>query len=79
MSRRQTAGQNSYTRVGNKSLEIVAKLKCLGMTVTNKNCIHEEQGARHAARTGEMISTFKIGLGNLKGRNLGVVKRLISK
>jgi hypothetical protein len=26
-----------------------------------------------------MISTFKIGLGNLKGRNLGVVKRLISK
>jgi hypothetical protein len=42
MSRLQTAGQSNYTRVVNKSFEIVAKFKYLGATLTDQNCIHEE-------------------------------------
>jgi hypothetical protein len=42
MSRHQTAGQINYIRVANKSFEKVAKLKYLGATLTDQNCIHEE-------------------------------------
>jgi hypothetical protein len=46
MSRYQTTGQNHYIKVVNKSLENVAKFKCLEITVTNQNCIYEESNNR---------------------------------
>jgi adenylate cyclase class IV len=42
MSRHQTTGQNHCLRVANKSFEHEAKLKYLGKTVKNQNCIREE-------------------------------------
>jgi hypothetical protein len=42
MSRHQTAGQSNYIRVVNQSFEKVAKVKYLGATLTDQNCIHEE-------------------------------------
>jgi hypothetical protein len=42
MSRHQTTGQNHYIEVAYKSFENVERLKYLGKTVTNQNCIHEE-------------------------------------
>jgi hypothetical protein len=46
MSRHQTAGQSNYIRVANKYFEKVAKLKYLGATLTDQNCIHEEIRSR---------------------------------
>jgi hypothetical protein len=46
MSRHQTAGQSNYIRVANKSFEKVAKVKYLGATLTDQNCIHEEIRSR---------------------------------
>jgi hypothetical protein len=42
----QIAGQNHYKKVADKYFQNVAKLKCLGMMVTNQNCIHEEIKSR---------------------------------
>jgi hypothetical protein len=42
ISHHQTEGGNHDTVVANKSSENVAKFRCLGMTVTNKDCIHKE-------------------------------------
>lgn len=38
----QTAGQNSYIKVANKSFANVAKFKYLGIMVTNQNRINEK-------------------------------------
>jgi hypothetical protein len=46
MSRHQTPGQDKYTDVANKFFENVAKIKYLGMTITNKNCIHKKIKSR---------------------------------
>jgi hypothetical protein len=42
MTRHQTTRRSNYIRVANKSFERVAKFKCLGATLTDQNCIHEE-------------------------------------
>jgi hypothetical protein len=42
MSRHQISGQNQNIRVAIESFETVAKFKQLGMTLTNKNDIHDE-------------------------------------
>jgi hypothetical protein len=36
------SGQNQNTRIANESFESVTKFKYLGMTLTNKNDIHDE-------------------------------------
>jgi hypothetical protein len=46
MSCHQTVGQSNYIRVANKSFQKVAKLKHLGSTLTDQNCIHEEIRSR---------------------------------
>jgi hypothetical protein len=46
MSLYQTAGQNNYVRVANKSFDKLAKFNYLGSTLTDQNCIHEEIRSR---------------------------------
>lgn len=38
----QHAGQNHNIKIANKSSENVADFRCLGMALTNQNCIHKE-------------------------------------
>jgi hypothetical protein len=46
MSRHSNSGQNQNIRTANESFENVAKIKYLGMTLTNKNDIHDEIKSR---------------------------------
>jgi hypothetical protein len=46
VSRCQKAGQRQSTKIGNRSLESMAKFKYLGTTLTDKNCIQEEIKSR---------------------------------
>jgi hypothetical protein len=46
VSRCQKAGQRQSIKLGNRSLESVAKFKHLGTTLTDQNCIHEEIKSR---------------------------------
>jgi hypothetical protein len=38
----QNAGQNHDIKTANRQSDNTAKYKCLGMTVANQNCTHEE-------------------------------------
>jgi hypothetical protein len=40
--RYQKAGQRQSIKIGNRLFESMAKLKYLGTTLTDQNCIHEE-------------------------------------
>jgi hypothetical protein len=40
--RHQNAEQSHDIKIANRSFENVAQLKCLGMTATDQNLIHEE-------------------------------------
>jgi coproporphyrinogen III oxidase-like Fe-S oxidoreductase len=42
VSRCQKAGQRQSVKIGNRSFESVVRFKCLGTTLTDQNCIHEE-------------------------------------
>jgi hypothetical protein len=46
MSCHQNAGQNHNIKIANRALVNVAKLKCLGATVTNQNLIRDEIKSR---------------------------------
>jgi hypothetical protein len=43
MSRSQKIGQKHSIKIANRSFENVAKFKYLGKTLTDQNCMHEEQ------------------------------------
>jgi len=60
MSCHQTAEQNHNMKVGSKFFRKVAKLKCMGIEVTNHNCISENIKSRlHSWTKIGYISTFK--------------------
>jgi hypothetical protein len=46
VSRCQKAGQKQSIKIASRSFESVAKFKCLGTTLTDQNCIHEEITSR---------------------------------
>jgi hypothetical protein len=46
VSRCQKAGQRQSIKIGNRFFESVAKIKYLGTTFTDQNCIHEEIKSR---------------------------------
>jgi hypothetical protein len=46
MSHHSNSGQNQNIRIANESFESVTKFKYLGMTLTNKNDIHDEIKSR---------------------------------
>jgi hypothetical protein len=46
MSRNQKIGQKHSIKIANRSFEDVAKLKYLGTTLTDQNCMHEEIKSR---------------------------------
>jgi hypothetical protein len=46
MSRDQSAGQNRYIEIGNKSFETVEQFKYFGTTLMNQNSIYEEIKSR---------------------------------
>jgi hypothetical protein len=46
VSKCQKAGQRQSIKIGNRSFERAAKFKCLGTTLTDQNCIHEEIKSR---------------------------------
>jgi hypothetical protein len=46
VSRCQKTGQRQSTDIANRPFESVAKLKCLGTTLTDQNCILEEVKSR---------------------------------
>jgi hypothetical protein len=50
MSHHQDSGQNQNIWIANKSSENVAKFKYLGMTLSNKNEIHDEIKSRLNSR-----------------------------
>jgi hypothetical protein len=43
MSHSQKIGQKHSIKIANRSYEDVAKFKYLGTTLTDQNCMHEEQ------------------------------------
>jgi hypothetical protein len=42
----QNKGQNCNTKIGKKSFTGVAMFRCLGMTLMNQTCMHEEIKSR---------------------------------
>jgi hypothetical protein len=46
ISREENAGQNRKVKISKKSFGNVVRYRYLGITVTNKNCIHEKINSR---------------------------------
>jgi hypothetical protein len=46
LTQHQNVGQDHSIKIANRSFEDAAKLKYLGMTITNQNLIHDEIKSR---------------------------------
>jgi hypothetical protein len=59
VSRCQKAGQRQSTKIRNRSFESVTKFKYLGTTLTDQNCIHEENTSRLSQRQSLLSSRLR--------------------
>jgi glycerol-3-phosphate O-acyltransferase len=72
VSRCQKAGQRQSIKIGNRSLESVAKFKYLGTTLTDQNCIHKEIKSRPNSGNACYHSVQSILSSRLLSRNVKV-------
>jgi hypothetical protein len=77
VSHHQNAGQNHSFLNANKSLENVAKFKCLEKTVTNQNCILEEIGSRLNLGTACYHSVKRVSSHFLKDLKIKICETII--
>jgi hypothetical protein len=72
MSRSQKIGQKLSIKIAIRSFEDVAKFKCLGITLTDQNCIHEEIKSRLNSGNACCHSVQSLLSSRLLSRNLKV-------
>jgi hypothetical protein len=68
----QKAGQRHSIKIRNRSLEIVAKFKYLGITLTDQNCIYEEIKSRLNSGNSFYHSVHSLLSSRLLSRNVKV-------
>jgi hypothetical protein len=72
MSRSQKIGQKHSIKVANRSFEDVAEFKYLGITLTDQNCMHEENKSRLNSGNACYHSVHSLLSSRLLSRNLKV-------
>jgi hypothetical protein len=72
ISRGQKVGQKHSVKIANRSFEDVAKFKCLGTTLTDQNCMHEEIKSRLNSRNACYHSVQSLLSSRLLSMNLKV-------
>jgi hypothetical protein len=73
MSHHSNSGQNQNIRIANESFENVAKFKYLGMTLTNKNDIHDEIKSRLNSGNAYYYSIQNLLSSHLISKNLKII------